>query len=437
MTTTRNRTSKGGVIVRETRRGRVFALRFRANGERQYETLGSVAEGWTEARAEQELEDRLAAIRLGVWKPQRRAAPTVEVVKDEPTFHRLSSDWVARRRHEVDSRSVEFWEWALSLHLLPFFKDLRPSQISAATVQQFTTTKLTERAQREAAIDAWRSADPKTRGRMPVRGLGNRSINQVLKVLAQVLDDAVDFGYVASNVARGKRRRLKAAKPRRTWLELHEVRALLDAAGQHRALLASMILTGLRVSELTAVRWRDVDLAGGTLRVAASKTEAGERVIDLTPDLLDELKVHRADARYAEPNDLVFPTSTGTMRHRSNVTRQILDPAINRANVELEKAGRNPIEGVTNHSLRRTFCALLYEADASPAYVMSQMGHTDASLALEIYAKVMERQRDTGERVDALLREPAYRALPGTGSTEAVDPVAIVAKEKPLFPAAS
>jgi integrase len=153
--------------------------------------------------------------------------------------------------------------------------------------------------------------------------------------------------------------------------------------------------------------------------------------------LLDELKLHRANSERTEPDDLVFGTAKGTPRNRSNVTRQILHPAIERANVELAKQGRNPIEGVTNHSLRRTFCALLYEAGASPAYVMSQMGHTDASLALEIYAKVMERQRDTGERVDALLRDPAYRVLPGTGGPETGDPVAIAANEKPLFPAAS
>jgi hypothetical protein len=35
---------------------------------------------------------------------------------------------------------------------------------------------------------------------------------------------------------------------------------------------------------------------------------------------------------------------------------------------------------------------------------MAQMGHTDAALALEIYTKVMERKRDTGARMDALLR---------------------------------
>ena len=61
-------------------------------------------------------------------------------------------------------------------------------------------------------------------------------------------------------------------------------------------------------------------------------------------------------------------------------------------------------DGVTNHTLRRTFASLLYEAGASPAYVMSQMGHASSALALEIYARKMERDRETGARMDALIR---------------------------------
>ena len=76
------------------------------------------------------------------------------------------------------------------------------------------------------------------------------------------------------------------SKPRRTWLELDEVRALLNAAkGPPRAMLATMILAGLRVGELLALRWRDVDLANGKLRVEEAKTDAGERVVDLSPAL--------------------------------------------------------------------------------------------------------------------------------------------------------
>jgi integrase len=59
---------------------------------------------------------------------------------------------------------------------------------------------------------------------------------------------------------------------------------------------------------------------------------------------------------------------------------------------------------VTNHSLRRTFASLLYEAGATPAYVMSQMGHESSALALEVYTRVMDRKRDTGARMDALIR---------------------------------
>jgi integrase len=74
-------------------------------------------------------------------------------------------------------------------------------------------------------------------------------------------------------------------------------------------------------------------------------------------------------------------------------------------NKNLLKARKPRIqEGITNHTCRRTFASLLYEAGASPAYVMAQMGHTSSALALEVYAKKMERQRDTGERMDALIR---------------------------------
>lgn len=162
---------------------------------------------------------------------------------------------------------------------------------------------------------------------------------------AQVLDDAIEFGYVEANAARGKRRRLKASKPKRTWLELQEVQALLSAAGKHRALIAAMVLAGLRVGELTALRWRHVDLADGKLRVDDAKTDAGERVVDLTPLLLGELKLHRVNGKVDDPNALVFGTSRGTRRNRSNITRQILLPAIERANAELVDAGRSPIEG--------------------------------------------------------------------------------------------
>ncbi len=242
-----------------------------------------------------------------------------------------------------------------------------------------------------------------------------------------MLDYAVDLGYTTENPARGKKRRLRAGKPRRTWLELHEVQALLEAAGAHRALLGTMTLAGLRIGELCSLRWRDVDLANGRLRIEDAKTDAGERVIDLSPSLLDDLKTHRADAApFDAPADYVFATSRGTSRNRSNVTRQILAPTIRKANEKLGAAGKQPMEGITNHSLRRTFASLLYEAGASPAYVMAQMGHTDPGLALEIYTKVMERKRDTGARMDALVKGADWAV---TGSSSELDAAALLSEQ--------
>ena len=211
----------------------------------------------THAEAQTELENLLADVRRKIWR-EPASAEVVEQV-EEPTLHVLASEWVERRRHEVDERTVEHWRWALSNHLLPLFADYRPSEVTVAAVEKFKTAKLAERERRQAAIEEWRNEDPKARGRMPLRPLSNASINKCLKVLAQVLDEAVELGYVDTNIARGKRRRLKADKPKRTWLELHEVQALLTAADRHRPLIATMILAGLRVGELCSLHWRDAD----------------------------------------------------------------------------------------------------------------------------------------------------------------------------------
>jgi integrase len=333
----------------------------------------------------------LADVRRGVWRAPE-PPPVQDDPEPQPTFHEFASAWVVRHEGEVGARTAEHWRWALSCHLLKFFGKRTLPEIGVQLVDDYRTAKVGDGV------------------------LSHGSINKTLKVLAQVLDEAIEYGYLEVNSARGKRRRLKAAKPKRTWLEPDEVASLLDAAKDHKALIATMALAGLRVGELAALRWSDVDLAGAKLNVRRSKTEAGERTVELSPSLLDELKLHRAKARYAEPSDYVFATRNGTQRNRSNITRQILRPAIEQANAKRAKDERPPLSaGVTNHSLRRTFASLLYEAGASPAYVMSQMGHTSSSLALEVYARKMDRKRDTGERMDALIRSANW-AQTGTSA---------------------
>jgi hypothetical protein len=61
------RPATGTLVERKLAGGAVrFAIKFRAHGERVYESLGTDAEGWTGQRAQEALKDRLAVVRLGL-----------------------------------------------------------------------------------------------------------------------------------------------------------------------------------------------------------------------------------------------------------------------------------------------------------------------------------------------------------------------------------
>src|SRR5947199_311965 len=73
--------------------------------------------------------------------------------------------------------------------------------------------------------------DAQKRGeRFDERGLNNGTINKTLTRLAQILEAAVDYGLIPANPAVGKRRRLKAERPRRPWVEPEQLPTLLDCA---------------------------------------------------------------------------------------------------------------------------------------------------------------------------------------------------------------
>ena len=243
----------------------VYAIRYTVSGpqyrkswhKRWYERLGSDRDydSWTRPRAEQELQDRLTLIRLGKLTPPQ-PPPEVELVEEDPMLTVFAREWMHEHRDGVEPRSVEFREWAVEGHLLPSLGNYRLSEFSPKLIDRYRAAKL-----REGVLSA-------------------RSINATLRILSQLLEDAVEDEALplTTNPARGKRRRLKAAKPRRTWLALDEVRSLLDAAKGGRAMIGMMVLAGTRVSETCAVRWGAVDLTCGRLTIVESKTErAGER----------------------------------------------------------------------------------------------------------------------------------------------------------------
>ena len=224
-------------------------------------------------------------------------------------------------------------------------------------------------------------------------------------LLGAILEGAVERELIPRNPAKGKGRRVRERTPARTYLETAaQIAALLDAAGEldreaapryrhveRRAILATMTFAGLRVGELCALRWRDVNLAAGWLAVGESKTDAGRRKVKVRGALRDELAMVRARRENADPTAYVFPTRGGR-QGTHNLRARVVNTAVKRANENLVEQDLPPLpDRIAPHSLRRTFCSLLYALGEDPGVVMDEMGHTDPGLALRVYRQAMRR----------------------------------------------
>jgi integrase len=343
----------------------------------------------------------------------------------DPSFHEFASQWFESTKSEWREKTRLDYKWQLSSHLLPFFKNHRLSQITVSEVDRYREAKVGEARAVEAAaargkpiVDEYMDRRGYKRRRLR-RPLSAVSINKTITRLGQILEVAVERELIPRNAAKvgGKRRRLKAAKPARVYLDRAEqIAALLDAANEldrearsngriaRRALLATLTFAGLRISELLDLEWRDVDLAAGRLRVRHSKTDAGSRYVDLLPVLRDELSAHKAASANAAPSAYVFPSAAGTRQDGGRVRGRVLAKAVKRANGQLAADGLTPLpEGLTLHALRRTCASVLVALGKDPRYVMAQLGHTDPTVTLGIYAQAMTSSDNDRERLRLLV----------------------------------
>jgi integrase len=192
-----------------------------------------------------------------------------------------------------------------------------------------------------------------------------------------VLDSALERELIARNPMRinPRNRKAKARRPRLPHLSsAGEIVALLEAAGEldaeapfdkrhvpRKTIIATLIFAGLRIGELTGLRWRDVDLANGRLHVRDAKTEAGIRDVDIVPALLDELGAWAARCSDTAPESYVFASKTGRRPiAATNVRARVVGRAVERANENLRKAGLPELPGrFSPHGCRRTYVSIL------------------------------------------------------------------------------
>lgn len=147
-----------------------------------------------------------------------------------------------------------------------------------------------------------------------------------------------------------------------------------DLSARDRAVILLMLLAGLRLTEVSRLCRRDVDLSSQSVRVEGKGDK--ERVIPLHSDVVDALKTWlKAHPRL--PGDALFPGYKG-----SGLQRRAIESLVARAG---EKAGLS--KKVTPHMLRHTFATRLLRSGANLRQVQELMGHASVATT-QIYTHI-------------------------------------------------
>jgi integrase len=219
---------------------------------------------------------------------------------------------------------------------------------------------------------------------------------QTYRLLAGTFAHAVRRSLVTRNPMDGlapSERPKQRNKRRVARLDGAMVAKLVEAAGSARWRVALGLAgyAGLRLGELRAIQWTDIDLKTGTITVRASllpngtrkptKTEAGERVVPILPALRRLIVAWKLKSPHTRPNNLVICTADGEHVQERNV-RRALDAAKEAAKLDgLE-------ERLSMHTLRHSFASMLATDLELPATTLAELiGHADAGFTLKVYAR--------------------------------------------------
>lgn len=274
----------------------------------------------------------------------------------------------------------------VSKHMVPSMGNVRLSRLTPAHLQGFYRSKLDE-------------------------GLSPRTVQYLHVVLHRALKQALRWGLVLRNVAEAVDPP-KVAKKEVTPFSPEQARAFLQAANGERleALYILAVHTGMRQGELLALRWDDVDLNNGVLRVRGTKTARSRRTVKLSETALEALRSHltrqlgeidRAEQLWQE-NGLVFATEIGTSLNRHNLTQRTFKPL-------LERAG---LPQIRFHDLRHTCATILLSQGVHAKFVQELLGHATIAITLDTYSHVLPGMSDgLADAIDQALTEPPIRRV--------------------------
>ena len=224
--------------------------------------------------------------------------------------------------------------------------------------------------------------------------------------LSKILGSAVEWGYIQANpvrMTRLPRRRRSHAKAVLTPVQLRLLVATLPEPS--RSLVLLLMLTGLRIGELLALRWRNVDLATGLVRVEETvydghfdepKSRHSVRLIPLGPLAVAVLSERRKQG-LDDPSILVFSSRTGSTLDRRTLLSRQLKPA----------AKAVGLDNVSWHLLRHSN-ATLHDSLGTPlGTVQALLGHSSSEITRQVYLHSLpEDRRVAAYKLEAYLFGP-------------------------------
>ena len=290
----------------------------------------------------------------------------------------------------------EIYSFLLRKHLTPRFGDQRLCDISRVETQQYLLEKLKQ-------------------------GFAWETTNHLRNLMSKVLGTAVSWNYLANNVVRGVKMPERSLKRPHQFLNVDEVKRLIIACKEPtRTIVLLATLTGLRIGEILALRWKRVNFIGETLVVAETcfmgrfgtpKTRASRREVPLSQAVVEALKAQYSRSVNRSPEGLVFATPNGGPLVSNNLRKRGLQAACKRAG----------LPRINWHALRHTHGTLLHVQGTPLKVAQAQLGHSHMATTLEIYTHAsVTAQREAVNLLDEQMFPSVPKNADGNRSTAEV-----------------
>jgi integrase len=364
----------GTVFRREGARRPVWYAKYRLGDGRQVQKR--IGPAWTERGrpAAGFFTKRTAEAWLRDVLDQARRGTLAGMVRTGASFGDAAAEYLRYVEHDRGRKpsTVRGYRSVIEAHLLPAFGEL--------PVERVTT----------GAIERWIAefeGSTRTRNKLLIQLHG--ILGRARKVYGLAVNAAAEVEKFQAKPSGD----IQVFSPEEVWALVRAAESEQDAA-----VFLTAAFTGLRMGELIALRWRDVDFTGAVVRVRASFSsgqlttpKSGKvRAVPLAPDVQTALAQLGRREHFVAEDDLVFAGETGGFLDGSALRRRYKHAQT--------AAGLRPLRF---HDLRHTFGTRMI-AEADIRRVQDWMGHADVQTTMR-YLHFAPRQED------ALLVAKAFR----------------------------